>query len=78
MRILTLALLSMAFVCIQTGVVLAAKNPDTGPGCGLGTLAWADYKHPKNIAPQVMMATTNGTCHSKHCRHQLRSFGVHK
>ena len=57
MRILTLVLLSMAFVCIQTGVVLAAKNPDTGPGCGLGTLAWADYKHPKNIAPQVMMAT---------------------
>ena len=23
--------------------------------------AWADYKYPKNIAPQVMMATTNGT-----------------
>jgi len=45
----------------QTTVVLAAKNPDTGPGCGLGTLAWADYKHPKNIAPQVMLATTNGT-----------------
>jgi hypothetical protein len=27
----------------------------------LGKLAWSDYKHPKNIAPQVMMATTNGT-----------------
>jgi hypothetical protein len=38
-----------------------AKNIDTSPGCGLGTLAWADYKHPKNIAPQVMLATTNGT-----------------
>jgi hypothetical protein len=61
MRILTLVLLGMAFVCIHTAVGLAAKNPDTGPGCGLGTLAWADYKHPKNIAPQVMMATTNGT-----------------
>jgi len=60
MRILTLVLLSTAFVCSQTAVVLAAKNPDTGPGCGLGTLAWADFKHPKNIAPQVMMATTNG------------------
>jgi len=60
MRILTLVLLGMAFVYTQTAVVLAAKNPDTGPGCGLGTLAWADYKHPKNIAPQVMMATTNG------------------
>ena len=39
----------------------AAANPDNGPGCGLGKLAWADYDHPKNIAPQVMMATTNGT-----------------
>lgn len=38
-----------------------AMNPDTGPGCGLGKLAWGDYKHQKNIAPQVMMATTNGT-----------------
>ncbi len=38
-----------------------AVNPDNGPGCGLGKLAWADYKAPKNIAPQVMMATTNGT-----------------
>ena len=27
----------------------------------LGKLAWADYAHQKNIAPQVMMATTNGT-----------------
>ena len=38
-----------------------AANPDTGPGCGLGKLAWSDYPHQKNIAPQVMMATTNGT-----------------
>ena len=47
-------------VVSQAGLVMAA-NPDTGPGCGLGTLAWADYKNQKNIAPQVMMATTNGT-----------------
>ncbi|MGH7929617.1 MAG: DUF3015 domain-containing protein, partial [Candidatus Binatia bacterium] len=38
-----------------------AANPDTGPGCGLGKLAWSDYSNQKNIAPQVMMATTNGT-----------------
>lgn len=38
-----------------------AANPDTGPGCGLGKLAWSDYPNQKNIAPQVMMATTNGT-----------------
>lgn len=47
-------------VVSQAGLVMAA-NPDTGPGCGLGKLAWADYKNQKNIAPQVMMATTNGT-----------------
>ena len=53
--------LAMLVVCAQTSTVLATKNTDTGPGCGLGTIAWADYGHPKNIAPQVMMATTNGT-----------------
>jgi len=39
----------------------AAGNPDNGPGCGLGKLAWMDYGSQKQIAPQVMMATTNGT-----------------
>ena len=55
-------------ITVLTGVLLGlqagmafAVNPDNGPGCGLGKLAWADYKTPKNIAPQVMMATTNGT-----------------
>ena len=38
-----------------------AVNPDVGPGCGLGKLAWSDYDHPKSIGPQVMMATTNGS-----------------
>ncbi|MGZ8394123.1 MAG: DUF3015 domain-containing protein [Nitrospira sp.] len=47
-------------VASQAGLAMAA-NPDTGPGCGLGKLAWADYKNQKNIAPQVMMATTNGS-----------------
>ena len=45
---------------MQAGLAMAA-NPDTGPGCGLGKLAWGDYAHQKNIAPQVLMATTNGT-----------------
>jgi hypothetical protein len=45
---------------MQAGLALAA-NPDTGPGCGLGKLAWGDYKGQKEIAPQVLMATTNGT-----------------
>ena len=45
---------------MQAGLAMAA-NPDTGPGCGLGKLAWADFKNQKNIGPQVLMATTNGT-----------------
>jgi|SRR5688572_18588267 len=54
-------LLSIAVLFgMPTGLAMAA-NPDTGPGCGLGKLAWADYSHQKNIAPQVLMATTNGT-----------------
>ncbi len=39
----------------------ALGNADNGPGCGLGKLAWSDYAGQKQIAPQVMMATTNGT-----------------
>ncbi len=45
---------------MQAGLAMAA-NPDTGPGCGLGKLAWSDYKNQKSIGPQVLMATTNGT-----------------
>lgn len=51
---------AIACVCGPTVSALAA-NSDNGPGCGLGKLAWNDYKHQKNIAPQVMMATTNAT-----------------
>jgi hypothetical protein len=60
MRKLIQIQLALLLVGMSVGSVLAA-NPDNGPGCGLGKLAWSDYKHPKNIAPQVMMATTNGT-----------------
>jgi hypothetical protein len=59
-RKLVLASVAASFVASQLGLALAA-NPDTGPGCGLGKLAWAESKNQKNIAPQVMMATTNGT-----------------
>jgi Protein of unknown function (DUF3015) len=60
MRTVVQIQLALLVVAIPVGSVLAA-NPDNGPGCALGKLAWSDYKHPKNIAPQVMMATTNGT-----------------
>ena len=45
----------------QAGLAMAA-NPDTGPGCGLGKMAWAEYKGQKEIAPPgACMATTNGS-----------------
>ena len=50
----------VAFAVFSAAAALAA-NPDTGPGCGLGKVAWADFKHQKNIGPQIFMATTNGT-----------------
>jgi hypothetical protein len=54
---------SLTFGCFLLSAVVAqaAANPDNGPGCGLGKLAWMDYGGQKQIAPQVMMATTNGT-----------------
>lgn len=56
------AMVCMGAVVIATQAGLAfGANPDTGPGCGLGKLAFADFKNQKNIAPQVLMATTNAT-----------------
>ena len=50
-----------ALVLVFQGGMVNTANADNGPGCGLGKLAWQDYPNKKNIAPQVMMATTNGT-----------------
>lgn len=57
---LTVGLVMIAGL-LQLEVALALGNPDNGPGCGLGKLAWSDYGAQKQIAPQVFMATTNGT-----------------
>ena len=54
-------MIACSVLVLQAAGVGAAANPDNGPGCGLGKLAWMDYGSPKQIAPQVMMATTNGT-----------------
>lgn len=62
MKLLLKASVIMVFAGLsQTGIVFALGNPDNGPGCGLGKLAWSDYGSQKQIAPQVFMATTNGT-----------------
>jgi hypothetical protein len=46
---------------MQGGLALSAGTPDTGPGCGLGKLAWQNYPNAKTKGAQVMMALTNGT-----------------
>ena len=56
-----LIMTACSVLVLQAAGVGAAGNPDNGPGCGLGKLAWMDYGSQKQIAPQVMMATTNGT-----------------
>ena len=57
---LLVASVALALAAFPFGAAMAA-NPDTGPGCGLGKLAWGSAQHQKDIAPQVLMATTNGT-----------------
>ncbi|HSN05438.1 MAG TPA: DUF3015 family protein [Nitrospira sp.] len=54
-----LASLAVALVGMQAGLAVAAGTPDTGPGCGLGKLAWQNYPNAKTKGAQVLMATTN-------------------
>ena len=54
------AIATALFLSGSTGLALGA-HPDTGPGCGLGKLAWGDYPHQQHILPQVLMSTTNLT-----------------
>jgi len=61
MNLKSLAVTFAVSVLILQGGMISSAIADNGAGCGLGTLAWQDYPHKKNIAPQVMMATTNGT-----------------
>lgn len=56
--------LALALICLGSNGALAkpsvAKpNPDSGPGCGLGKMAWQGYKQQKNITPQILMGITN-------------------
>lgn len=58
---LILASLAVAFVGMQAGLALAAGTPDTGPGCGLGKLAFQNYPEAKTKGIQVSMALLNMT-----------------
>ena len=62
MKLLLKGVIVIVFAVLsQTAISFALGNSDNGPGCGLGKLAWSDYGSQKQIAPQVFMATTNGT-----------------
>lgn len=61
MRALIIVCLTVCAGVAQTDIAAALGSSDQGPGCGLGKLAWSDYGGQKQIAPQVFMATTNGT-----------------
>ncbi|MCS6897186.1 MAG: DUF3015 domain-containing protein, partial [Nitrospira sp.] len=61
MRKLNVGLVIGLSMVLQGGMVLAAGTPDTGPGCGLGKLAWQNYPHAKTKGAQILMATTNGS-----------------
>jgi hypothetical protein len=61
MRAFIIVCITVCTSITQTGTALALGNSDQGPGCGLGKLAWSDYGGQKQIAPQVFMATTNGS-----------------
>src|SRR5574337_877926 len=61
MRALIIVCLTVCAGATHTGIAAALGNSDQGPGCGLGKLAWSDYGGQKDIGPQVLMATTNGT-----------------
>ena len=54
--------IALVFVVAQIGLVSAASTgtTDTGPGCGLGKLAFQNYPHARTKGIQIMMATTNG------------------
>ena len=56
------AFVSTFFLVMGMSGMALGNPPNNGPGCGLGKLAWEETSVSKsNIAPQVMMATTNGT-----------------
>jgi len=51
----------VAAIAAQGGLAMAAGTPDTGPGCGLGKVAWQNYPHAKTKGAQILIATTNGS-----------------
>src|SRR5947199_9684139 len=59
MRRLAVLSLALATVCLGAAGVSAKPTADTGPGCGLGKMAWSQYKKQKSIGAQGLMGITN-------------------
>ena len=53
-------LLAVLLVCAPAVRAQGAVS-DTGPGCGLGKLAWGESGNTKHILQQSLIATTNGS-----------------
>ena len=53
-------MLAMAFLLTQAAGAYAG-TVETGPGCGLGAMMWADSAAKKHILQQSLIATTNAT-----------------
>ncbi|MCI0371766.1 MAG: DUF3015 domain-containing protein [candidate division NC10 bacterium] len=56
-----LVVAALVFAMIPMSSALADMSKETGPGCGLGKLAWAGTKGQNKIVHQTLAATTNGT-----------------
>jgi len=56
-----LVVAALAFALVPTSSALADMSRDSGPGCGLGKLAWAGTRGQNKIVHQTLAATTNGT-----------------
>lgn len=51
----------LALTILIATPALADIGSDSGPGCGLGKLAWGNASGKHHIAQQVLASTTNGT-----------------
>lgn len=53
------AVVVVALIGSQFGMVLAAGIADNGPGCGLGKELWKEDPNTDNIGKQMLISTTN-------------------
>jgi len=55
-------LVAIIALVLRAGFAIAGGISDTGPGCGLGKVAWQDGKVDTNtVGAQLLISTTNNT-----------------